>query len=153
MNTAVLGFYEPERRSDAFRWSVAASVVSAVHVGIVAAYLAPWAEGDQAQAPLVAVEVAPASVGPIWTTRRRLSLRRCRPIGKRRTIFADSSSYWGSSATDENDGTTLRTYRACPTRLASALPSSGRPGLSAPLPPDLDVRDKQGDEALVCSDP
>jgi periplasmic protein TonB len=64
MNTAVLGFYEPERRSDVFRWSVAAFVVLAVHLGIVVAYLAWRPEGDQAQAPLVTIEVAPAPVEP-----------------------------------------------------------------------------------------
>jgi periplasmic protein TonB len=62
MNTAVLGFYEPERRNDVFRWSVAAFVVLAVHLGIVAAYLALRPEGDQALAPFVAIEVVPAPV-------------------------------------------------------------------------------------------
>ena len=64
MNTAVLGFYEPERRSDAFRWSVAAFVVLALHLAILAAYLVFRPEGDQAQAPLIAIEVAPAPVEP-----------------------------------------------------------------------------------------
>jgi periplasmic protein TonB len=65
MNTAVLGFYEPERRSDVFRWSVAAVVVLAAHFGIAAAYLALRPEpGDRAQAPVVAVEFAPAPVEP-----------------------------------------------------------------------------------------
>jgi protein TonB len=65
MNTAVLGFYEPERRSDFFRWSVAAVLVLAAHVGIAAAYLILRPEtGDQAQAPVVAVDFAPATVEP-----------------------------------------------------------------------------------------
>jgi periplasmic protein TonB len=64
MNTAVHGFYEPERRGDVFRWSVAAFVVLAVHLGIVAAYLALRPEGDQAQAPLIAIEVEPAPAEP-----------------------------------------------------------------------------------------
>jgi periplasmic protein TonB len=65
MNTAVLGFYEPERRSDFFRWSVAAVVVLAVHFGIAAAYLALRPElGDRAQAPVITVEFAPAAVEP-----------------------------------------------------------------------------------------
>jgi periplasmic protein TonB len=64
MSTALLGFYEPERRGDVFRWSVAAFVVLAVHLGIVVAYLALRPEGDQAQAPLVTIEVAPAPVEP-----------------------------------------------------------------------------------------
>jgi periplasmic protein TonB len=65
MNTAVLGFYEPERRSDFFRWSVAAVLVLAAHVGIVAAYLALRPEaGDRAQAPVITVDFAPAAVEP-----------------------------------------------------------------------------------------
>jgi periplasmic protein TonB len=65
MNTAVLGFYEPERRSDVFRWSVAAVVVLAAHLGIAAAYLALRPEpGDRAQAPVIAVEFAPAPAEP-----------------------------------------------------------------------------------------
>jgi periplasmic protein TonB len=65
MNTAVLGFYQPERRRDVFRWSVAAVVVLAAHLGIAAAYLALRPElGDQAQAPVIAVEFAPAPVEP-----------------------------------------------------------------------------------------
>jgi periplasmic protein TonB len=65
MSTAVLGFYEPERRNDAFRWSLAAVVVLAAHLGIVAAYLALRPDpGDRAQAPVVAVEFAPMPVEP-----------------------------------------------------------------------------------------
>jgi protein TonB len=64
MNTAVHGFYEPERRGDVFRWSVAAFVVLAVHLGIVAAYLALRPEGDRGQAPLIAIVVEPAPVEP-----------------------------------------------------------------------------------------
>jgi periplasmic protein TonB len=64
MNTAVHGFYEPERRGDVFRWSVAAFVVLAVHLGIVAAYLALRPEGDQGQAPLIPIVVEPAPVEP-----------------------------------------------------------------------------------------
>jgi len=65
MSTAVLGFYEPEHRSDAFRWSLAAVVVLAAHLGIVAAYFAlrPGPE-DRAQAPVIAVEFAPMPVEP-----------------------------------------------------------------------------------------
>jgi periplasmic protein TonB len=65
MNTAVLGFYEPERRGDFFRWSVAAVLVLAVHVGIAAAYLILRPEpGDRAQAPVIDVDFAPAAVEP-----------------------------------------------------------------------------------------
>jgi periplasmic protein TonB len=65
MNTAVLGFYKPERRSDVFRWGVAGVVVLAVHLGIAAAYLLLRPEpADQAQAPVIAVEFAPAPVEP-----------------------------------------------------------------------------------------
>jgi periplasmic protein TonB len=64
MNTAVHGFYEPERRGDVFRWSVAAFVVLAVHLGIVAAYLALRPEGDRGRAPLIAIEVEPAPAEP-----------------------------------------------------------------------------------------
>jgi periplasmic protein TonB len=65
MNTAVLGFYQPERPRDVFRWSVAAVVVLAAHLGIAAAYLALRPEpADQAQAPVIAVEFAPAPVAP-----------------------------------------------------------------------------------------
>jgi periplasmic protein TonB len=60
MSTAVLGFYEPERRSDVFRWSLAAVAVLAAHFGIVAAYLVLRPDpGDRAQAPIIAVEFAP----------------------------------------------------------------------------------------------
>jgi len=65
MSTAVLGFYEPERRNDAFRWGLAAVVVLAAHLGIVAAYLALRPDpGDRAQAPVIAVEFAPMPVEP-----------------------------------------------------------------------------------------
>jgi periplasmic protein TonB len=65
MNTAVLGFYEPERRSEFFRWSVAAVLVLAAHVGIVTAYLALRPEpGDRAQAPVISVDFAPAAIEP-----------------------------------------------------------------------------------------
>jgi periplasmic protein TonB len=65
MSTAVLGFYEPERRSDVFRWSLAAVAVLAAHFGIVAAYLVLRPDpGDRAQAPIIAVEFAPMPVEP-----------------------------------------------------------------------------------------
>ena len=65
MSTAVLGFYEPERRNDAFRWSLAAVVVLAAHLGIVAAYLALRPDPrDRAQAPVIAIEFAPMPVEP-----------------------------------------------------------------------------------------
>jgi periplasmic protein TonB len=63
MNTAVVSFYEPERRSDFFRWSVAAALVLAAHLGIAGAYLVLRPEsGDQAQAPVITVDLAPDPV-------------------------------------------------------------------------------------------
>jgi periplasmic protein TonB len=65
MSTAVVGFYEPEGRSDSFRWSLAAVAVLAAHLGILAAYLALRPDpGDQAQAPVIAVEFEPMPVEP-----------------------------------------------------------------------------------------
>jgi periplasmic protein TonB len=65
MNTAVLGRYEPERRRDVFRWSLAAVVALIAHLGIAAAYLVLRPEsGEQAQAPIIAVEFAPAPAEP-----------------------------------------------------------------------------------------
>ena len=65
MSTAVVGFYEPEHRSDAFRWSLAAVVVLAAHLGIVAAYLVLRPDpGDSTQAPVIAVEFEPMPVEP-----------------------------------------------------------------------------------------
>lgn len=65
MNTAALGRFEPERGSEVLRWSLAAGVVFAAHLGVVAAYLALRPEaGDLAQAPVIAVEFAPVPVEP-----------------------------------------------------------------------------------------
>lgn len=65
MSTLALGVYEPERPSEVFRWSLAAAVVLAAHLGVAVAYLVLRPEsGDRAQAPVIAVEFAPAPVEP-----------------------------------------------------------------------------------------
>jgi len=65
MNTLALGGYEPERPSEVSRWSLAAAVVLAAHLGIAVLYLVLRPEsGDRAQAPVIAVEFAPAPVEP-----------------------------------------------------------------------------------------
>jgi periplasmic protein TonB len=66
MSTAALGLYEPEHRRDVLRWSIAALVVIAVHLGVAVAYLAlrPASFEGQAQAPIIEVEFAPAPAEP-----------------------------------------------------------------------------------------